>query len=67
MVDYTWDQGEQDFRGRWKFRSILAFHVHNMFSSRLILDIYALFKMVLDGLRVAVDVFEVVVGDFRWF
>ena len=38
-----------------------------MFSSRLILDIYALFKMVLDGLRVAVDVFEVVVGDFRWF
>ena len=38
-----------------------------MFSSRLILGIYALFKMVLDGLRVAVDVFEVVVGDFRSF
>ena len=30
--------------------------------SRLILDIYALFKTVLDSLRVAVDVFEVVVG-----
>ena len=29
---------------------------------RLILDIYALFWMVLDCLRVVVDVFEVVVG-----
>ena len=33
-----------------------------MLSSRLILDIYALFQMVLDILRMAVDVLEVVVG-----
>ena len=38
-----------------------------MLSSRHILDIYALFQMVFDGLRVAVDVFEVVVDGFRWF
>ena len=45
-----------------------------MLSSRLILDLYALFLMVLDFLRVALDVFEVVVkifevvvGGFRWF
>ena len=38
-----------------------------MLSSRLILDIYALFYMVLDSLRVAVDVFEMVVDDCRWF
>ena len=31
-------------------------------SSRLMLHIYALFCMVLDSLRVAVDVFEIVVG-----
>ena len=35
-------------------------------SSRLILDIYALFQMVLDSLRVAVVVFEVVVDGCRW-
>ena len=45
-----------------------------MFSSRLILDIYALFQMVLDSLRMTVDVlevvveiFEVVVDGCRWF
>ena len=32
------------------------FTVRDMFSSRLILDIYALFWVVLDDLRVAVDV-----------
>ena len=53
--------------GRWRFRSILAFRVRDMLSSHLILDIYALFQMVFDGLRVAVDVFEVVVDGFRWF
>ena len=37
-----------------------------MLSSRYILEIYALFKMVLDCLRVAIDVFEVVVGGCRW-
>ena len=37
-----------------KFCHILSF--------RLILDIYALFQVVLDSLQVAVDVFEVVVG-----
>ena len=48
--------------GRWRFRSILVFHVRDMLSSRLILDIYALFQMVLDSFRMAVDVLEVVVG-----
>ena len=45
-----------------------------MLSSRLILDIYALFQMVLDSLRMTVDVlevvveiFEVVVDGCRWF
>ena len=38
-----------------------------MLSFCLISDIYALFKIVLDSLRVAVDVFEVVVDGFRWF
>ena len=47
--------------------SILIFHVRDMLSSRLILDIYALFQMVLDCLRVAIDVFEVVVGGFLNF
>ena len=54
--------GRVRFQGRWRFRSILVFHVREMLSSRLILDIYALFQMVLDSLRVVVDVFEVVVG-----
>ena len=40
---------------------ILVFRVRDM-SFRLILDIYALFLMVLDSLQVVVDVFEVVVG-----
>ena len=40
---------------------LLVFHVRDMLS-RLISDIYALLLMVLDCLRVAVDVFEVVVG-----
>ena len=46
------------------FCSILIFHVRDM----LFLDIFALFYMVLDCLRV-VDVFEVVVhaDGFRWF
>ena len=48
------------------FCSILAFHFHDMLLSRLISDIYALFWMVLDGLRVVVDVFEVVVDGCRW-
>ena len=52
--------------GRWRFRSILVFHVRDTLSSRLILDISALFQMVLDSLRVAVVVFEVVVDGFRW-
>ena len=43
------------------FCSILVFHVRDM-SSRLDLDIYALFHMVLGCLRVVVDVFEVVGG-----
>ena len=45
-----------------------------MLSSRLILDIYALFQMVLDSLRMTVDVlggvveiFVVVVDGCRWF
>ena len=38
-----------------------------MLSSRLSLDIYALFKMVLDCLWVVVEIFEVVVGGFRSF
>ena len=50
------------FRGRWRFRSILVIHIRDILSFRLVLDIYALFQMVLDSLRVAVDVFEVVVG-----
>ena len=45
---------------------ILVFHVRDM-SSRLDLDIYALFHMVLGCLRVVVDVFEVVVDGFRSF
>ena len=40
---------------------ILVFHVRDL-SSRLILDVYTLFLMVLDSLRGAVDVFDVVVG-----
>ena len=36
-----------------------------MLSFRLILDIYALFYMVLDSLRVVVDVFEVIVEIFE--
>ena len=32
----------------------------------LVLDIYGLFKKVFDCLLVVVDVFEVVVGGFRW-
>ena len=43
------------------FCLILVFHVHDM-SSRLDLDIYALFHMVLGCLQVVVDVFEGVVG-----
>ena len=54
--------GRVRFRGGWRFRSIVVFHVRDILSSRLILDIYALFQMVLDSLRVVVDVFEVVVG-----
>ena len=46
--------------------SILVFRVRDMLSSRLISDIYTSFQMVLDCLRVVVDVFEVVVGGFRW-
>ena len=38
------------------FCSILVFHVRDMLSSRLISDIYTLFQMVLDCLRVVVDV-----------
>ena len=56
------------------FCSILVFHVRDMLSSRLISDIYTLFYMVLDCLRVVVGVFEVVVeffevvvDGFRWF
>ena len=48
------------------FCSILVFHVRDMLSSCLISDIYTLFWMVLDGLRVVVDVFEVVVDGCRW-
>ena len=48
------------------FCSILVFHVRDMLSSRLISDIYTLFQMVLDCLRVVVDVFEVVVDGCRW-
>ena len=48
------------------FCSILVFRVRDMLSSRPISDIYTLFQMVLDCLRVVVDVFEVVVGGFRW-
>ena len=47
------------------FCSILVFHVRDMFSSRLNSDIYTLFQMVLDCLRVVVDVFEVVVDGCR--
>ena len=43
------------------FCSILAFHVRDMLSSRLISDIYTSFSMVLDCLLVVVDIFEVVV------
>ena len=43
MVDYTNNQVEQDFMRRWRFCSILVFHVCDMLSSRLSLDIYALF------------------------
>ena len=67
MVDYTNNQVEQDFMRRWRFCSILVFHVCDMLSSRLSLDIYALFKMVLDCLWVVVEIFEVVVGGFRSF
>ena len=48
------------------FCSILVFHVRDMLSSRLISDIYTLFQVLLDWLQVIVDVFEVVVGSFRW-
>lgn len=41
---------------------ILVFHVRDMLSFCLISDIYALFKIVLDSLRVAANVFEVFVG-----
>ena len=41
---------------------ILVFNVRDILSFRHILDIYALFQMVLDSLPVAVDVFEMVVG-----
>ena len=40
----------------------VSFDVRDILSFRLILDIYALFQMVLDSLPVAVDVFEMVVG-----
>ena len=50
MVDYTWDQGEGGF-----VRFSYFMYVTLMLPSRLILDIYAL--MVLDSLRVAVDIF----------
>ena len=55
MVDYTWDQGE----GEGKVLVLFSYfmYVTLMLPSRLILDIYALFQMVLDSLRVAVDVF----------
>ena len=43
-------------------RDPLVFRVRDMLSFRLILDIYALFYMVLDSLQVVVDVFEVVVS-----
>ena len=52
MVDYTWDQGEVGF-----VRFSYFMYVTLMLPSRLILDIYALFQMVLDSLRVAVDIF----------
>ena len=53
MVDYTWDQGEGDF-----VRFSYFMYVTLMLPSRLILlDINALFQMVLDSLRVAVDIF----------
>ena len=48
------------------FCPILVFHVRDMLSSRLISDIFTLFWMVLECLRVVVDVFEVVVDDCRW-
>ena len=74
MVDCTRDQGEYDFRGRWRFCSILVFHVCDMLSSRLIFMYFRYLCLLLDCLRVAVDVFEVVVeifevavGSFRWF
>ena len=57
----------QGTSGKWMFCPILVFHVHDILSSRLISDIYTLFQMVLDCLRVVVDVFEVVVGGCRWF
>ena len=43
------------------FDSRISYTWHIVF----ILDIYALFQMVLDSLRVAVDVFEVVVEIFE--
>ena len=55
MVDYTWDQGEGE--GKVLVRFSYFMYVTLMLPSRLILDIYALFQMVLDSLRVAVDVF----------
>ena len=48
------------------FCPILVFHVRDMLSSRLISDIFTLFWMVLECLRVVVDVFEVVVDGCRW-
>ena len=70
MVDCTRDQREYDFRGRWRFCSILVFHVCDVVVS----PYFRYLCLLLDCLRVAVDVFEVVVeifevavGSFRWF
>ena len=48
------------------FCPILVFHVRDMLSSGFISDIFTLFWMVLECLRVVVDVFEVVVDGCRW-
>ena len=46
------------------FCSILIFHVHDMLSSRLVLDCL---RVVVDVFEVVVEFFEVVVGGCRWF
>ena len=66
MVDYTTDQGELDFRGRWRFCFIPVFHVCDM----LLSPYFRHLCLALDGFRLFASgciCFEGVVGGFRRF